>query len=35
MVNNVDYSEFGENRSTHVHAHVQLRALQPQQLLLL
>ena len=35
MINDADYSEFGENRSTHVHARAQLRALQPQQLLLL
>ena len=26
MVNNADYSGFGENRSTHVHARAQLRS---------
>ena len=35
MINDADYSEFGENRSTHVYARAQLRALQPQQLLLI
>ena len=26
MINTADYSEFGENRSTHVHARAQLRS---------
>ena len=26
MINDADYSEFGENRSTHVHARARLRS---------